>query len=476
MAGGAIGDGVIVDLSRMRSVSPIDSVARTISVGPGALWRDVELAARESGLRFPPDPSSGAFCTIGGMVATNASGSHSLKYGATRHWVLALDCIFDDGTRATLRRGARVPANVPALDRFASLAGALTAAEAISPSVHTGVRKDSSGYGLHAFSVSDDLVDILIGSEGTLAIVVGIELLLTAAPRATSSLLGCFPTLESAVSAAVTARDSGAAACELLDRTFLDVAASEAPLPRIPRSSEAVLLAEVEADTIEAAERAATSLAETFRIAGATSVELALTTGDEHEMWELRHAASPILARLGPTLTSMQFVEDGAVPPAKLPEYVRGVRAVLEKHGVTGVIFGHAGDSHIHVNPLIDVNRADWREVVAAMLSEVVALTGSLGGTLDGEHGDGRLRTPLLQHVWAPEILERFRAVKRAFDPAGIFNPGVKIAVTDEHAITDIKYDPALPSLPPSAAAALAKVSAERSYSAFRLDMIDGPA
>jgi FAD/FMN-containing dehydrogenase len=479
MAGGAVGDGVIVDLSRMRDVSPVNRAARTISVGPGATWLEVETAARASGLRFPPDPSSGAFCTVGGMVSTNASGAHSLKYGPTRRWVQALDCVFDDGSRATVRRGTPAPASVAALGRFAAIADSLRDAEAAEPAVHAGVRKDSSGYGVHAFAQSGDPLDVLIGSEGTLAMIIGVELQLAEAPAATSSLLGCFPTLESAVAAAVTARDAGAAACELLDRTFLDVARRDAPLPHVPHASEAVLLAEVEADSAQDAQRAAMSLAAAFRAAGATSVELALTPDEEQEMWQLRHAASPILNRLGPSLTSMQFVEDGAVPPGNLPDYVRGVREILKRHDVIGVIFGHAGDSHIHVNPLIDVNRADWRDVVSSMLADVVALTAKLGGTLDGEHGDGRLRTPLLGQVWSPAIMQRFRAVKHAFDPAGIFNPGVKVPVAQPagRAIgTSIKYDPALPAHPAAAAAALARVSDERDYSAFRLDIIDGIA
>lgn len=476
MASAAIGDGVIVDMSRMRDISSVDVEPPTISVGPGVTWQEVETAARICDLRFPPDPSSGAFCSVGGMVSTNASGSHSLKYGPTRNWVQALDCVFEDGSRATVRRGEPIPADVPALERFTKLADGLIAAEAGSPAMHPGVRKDSSGYGLHAFTQSREVIDILIGSEGTLAIVVGIELRLADAPSATSSLLGCFPTLEAAVKAAVRAREVGAAACELLDRTFLDVAASAAPLPNVPTDSEAVLLAEVEADSTDAAREAAKKLADAFRDSGATSVELALTPDDEHKMWELRHAASPILNRLGPSLTSMQFVEDCAVPPDKLPDYVRGVRAILEKHKVTGVIFGHAGDSHVHVNPLIDVNRAGWHSLVKTMLDEVVALTASLGGTLDGEHGDGRLRTPLLHLVWGADVLERFAMIKHAFDPAGILNPGVKVPTAGEMSIGDIKYDPSLPPLPQAAAEALKVVTDERAYSRFRLDMLDASA
>lgn len=474
MASGAIGDGVIVDVSRFRAISDVDATKKTISVGPGITCQEIETAARGASLRFPPDPSSGEFCSIGGMVSTNASGAHSLKYGPARRWIRALDCVFDDGSRATLQRGVAIPSGVAALERFCRIAPALAAEDARVPTVHAGVRKDSSGYGIHAFAESGDVIDIIIGSEGTLAIVVGVEITLADAPRATSSLLGNFPTLESAVVAAVKAREAGAAACELLDRTFLDVAASAAPLPDIPQTSEAVLLAEVEGNSADDAHRAAESLADAFRAAGATSVNLALTGPDQESMWELRHAASPILARLGPSLTSMQFVEDGAVPPSTLPEYVRGVREILKKYGVTGVIFGHAGDSHIHVNPLIDVQRAGWRDVVADMLADVVALTARLGGTLDGEHGDGRLRTPLLHQVWSKAALEQFKAVKQAFDPTRIFNPGVKVPVTGELAITDIKYDPALPPLPARAMAALERVGDRRDYAAFRLDLLNG--
>ena len=476
MAGGAVGDGVIVDLSRLRAHPVVNASALTLSCGPGVTWKEADDAARRFGLRFPPDPSSGAFCSVGGMVSTNASGAHSLKYGPTRRWVHALDCVFADGTRARIERGTRAPSDVAALSRFLTIASGLSAAEAIVPSIHHGVCKDSSGYGINAFAGSDDVVDIIVGSEGTLALVVGIELKLEPVPGATSSLIGSFPTIESAVSAAVHARADGAAACELLDRTFLDVASSEAPLVNVASGSEAVLMAEVEAEDIARAQAAAERLAETFRAAGATRVELALTPPDEEAMWELRHAASPILARLGASLTSMQFVEDGAVPPDRLSEYVRGVRGILDAHRVKGVIFGHAGDSHIHVNPLIDVSSAGWRETVALMLAEVVSLTARLGGTLDGEHGDGRLRTPLLENVWPHEIMERFRAVKQAFDPAGILNPGVKIPVPGERSIGEIKYDPALAPLPVAAARALARVSDARAYASFRLDMLDGAA
>jgi len=473
MPGGAIGDGVVVDVSRWKSIGDVDTTSKTIRVAPGALRADVDRVARQHGLRFPVDPSSGAFCTIGGMASTNAAGAHSMHFGAMRRWVRAIDCVFSDGSRAEVRRGQPAPTGVDALDRLFSVAGTLVEMDVRNPSRHSGVIKDSSGYGLADFVRSGDLVDLLVGSEGTLAFFVEIELDLVPIAAATSSILGAFATIEAAVNAAARARADGAVACELLDRTFLDVAASGGAERQVPAETESALLAEVEANDGRAAAIAAGSIERIFRDCGATTVRVALDRPTETELWELRHAASPILARLDPNLRSMQFVEDGAVPPANLPAYVRGVRAILEAHETRGVIFGHAGDAHVHVNPLVDVGHPDWRRHVRRILNDVVALTAELRGTLAGEHGDGRLRTPLLDHVWPSDVRERFQAVKEAFDPLGILNPGVKVPTSRQRALGDIKYDPALPDFSPKARSVLDRVERERAYSRFRFDLLD---
>jgi FAD/FMN-containing dehydrogenase len=334
------------------------------------------------------------------------------------------------------------------------------------------VRKESSGYGLATYAESGDLIDLLVGAEGTLALIVGLELRLTPRLTATASVLGAFATREDAVEGAGGARAAGASACELLDRTFLDVArAGGAPVP-VPETVEAVLLAEVEGSDADECAALARLLEERFRAAGATDVILALDAGTEEAMWELRHAASPILSRLDPSLKSMQFIEDGCVPPERLAEYVRGVRAALERQEIRGVIFGHAGDAHVHVNPLVDVRDPAWRTRVEALLDEVTALAARLGGTLTGEHGDGRLRAPLLSRVWPAAALARFAAVKRAFDPEGLLNPGAKIATPGERAVARVKYDPTLPPHPAGVRLALARVERERAYARFRLDLL----
>jgi FAD/FMN-containing dehydrogenase len=273
----------------------------------------------------------------------------------------------------------------------------------------------------------------------------------------------------------MTAAETGASACELLDKTFLSYAASgknaDDKLRQLMETSTAILLAEVEGDNADAAAALAQKLAQAFRDVGAVEAEVALTPEAERELWHLRHAASPILSDLT-HLTSMQFIEDGAVAPAKLPDYVKGVKTALAEREVSGVIFGHAGDAHVHVNPLVDVRQSDWRERITGLLEDVVALTGRLGGTLTGEHGDGRIRTPLLARVWHKDAVKAFGQVKTAFDPQNIFNPGVKVPLAGQKPFGDIKYDPSLPPLPPRARASLDDVVRSRRYDLFRLSLI----
>jgi FAD/FMN-containing dehydrogenase len=478
MAGGAIGSGLIVDMSRMDTIGPIDVERRRVWVGPGAIRSEVNVAAMEKGLRFPVDPSSGKFCTMGGMASTNASGARTLGFGATRQWVTALDVVFSDGSRAQLSRGAPPPMDVAILSRFMSeVHPRIVDRKKKIAAGHERVRKESSGYGLRPYLETGDIIDLLVGSEGTLAIIVGVELSLTSLPGATGSVLGAFSWLDNAVAAAAKARNIGAVACELLDRTFLDVARQGAALSveGLPEETEAALLAEIEGETDSEVQEKSQTLAEEFRRAGATHVSVALTPVEQEEIWELRHAASPILARLDPGLKSMQFIEDGAVPPDRLAGYVKGVRAALASRSVRGVIFGHAGDAHVHVNPLIDVSLPDWRKKVEGLLEDVVTLTGRLSGTLAGEHGDGRLRAPLLAEVWPEEQVKLFEMIKRFFDPSGILNPGVKIPVAGQRPIENVKYDSALPSLLSEARAALDRVADERAYSTFRLSLIGSP-
>ncbi len=344
MANGAVGEGVIVDLSPLDWIGAVARESRSIRCGAGALRGAVAAAARAGGLPFPVDPSSGAFCTVGGMCATNAAGARSVKYGATRAWVHALDCVFADGTRAVVRRGERSSGDVAGIARFlADVAPRL--AEARFALARAGVRKESSGYALAAYADSADLVDLLVGSEGTLALIVGVELRLAPATANTASVVATFDEIDAAVRAATDCAALGASAVELLDRTFLDVVRAEGALT-LPTSSEAALIIEVEGPSELLARRLMSSIADSCRSLGATHVHEAPDEASENALWMIRHAASPILNRLHPNLSSMQLVEDGAVPPAHFPAYLRGVREIFARHRLRCVIFGHAGCGH----------------------------------------------------------------------------------------------------------------------------------
>ncbi len=470
MAGGAIGHGIALDTSRLREIGTVDRENRRVRIGAGVTRGEVERLAAASGLRFPVDPSSGEFCTIGGMTATNAAGPHSIRHGPMRPWVLALECVFADGSIATVRRGDTMAAIAP-IARFRKEVHPAILAQTAARS-DARVLKNSSGYGTSAYAQSHDLVDLLVGSEGTLAVFTAVELGLIPAAASSASLLVAFRDLEKAVSAAILARESGVSACELLDRTFLRIAAEDGhPLP-VPSDSEAALLVEIEAHDSSAASAEADRLRSMFRANGADQSIVAVGPGDEAELWSFRHAASPALAKLSARYRSMQFIEDAAVPPDTLAAYVRGVREILDRNDTPGVIFGHAGDAHVHVNPLVDTSRGDWRQRVERILVETTDLVARLGGTTSGEHGDGRLRTPLMDRVWSKEERALFASIKRAFDPGGVLNPGVKVPLPNQRAIDAVKYDPALDALPDDAASVLALVERERAYARFRLDML----
>ena len=470
MAGGAIGDGIIVDVGRLRALDSVSAEERAIRGEAGVTRLEVERSARAHGLRFAVDPSSGAFCTIGGMAATNAAGPHSVRYGAMREWVLALECVFADGSRGTIRRGAAPPQEILAVRRFVQQ----VQRELLVPAQtsHPAVLKDSSGYAVATFRESHDLVDLFVGSEGTLAFFTAVEVALIPVAPATAAIFAAFGDLERAVEAAVASRAEGASACELLDRTFLTIASRAGKSLPVPDGTEAVLLVEIEGRDATDAMDIANRMRSTYSRLSATAVHVAMEPRDEEDLWALRHSASPAIAKLDPAFRSMQFIEDCAVPPHALGRYVLGVREILERNDTPGVIFGHAGDAHVHVNPLVDTRRADWRERVERILLEVTALVVELGGTITGEHGDGRLRTPLLDRMWTADERARFASIKEAFDPQGILNPGVKVPLPGQRAIDVVKYDPSLPALTPRAAEALTTVERDRDYARHRLDLL----
>lgn len=418
MPGGNVGRGVVLELGApFRWIGPVDGARRTVRVGAGAVAADVEQAAARAGLSFPPLPSSAAWATLGGMIAANAAGARTFAAGATRAWVESVEGVLPDGRIVEV--GSTALAGLPPVG---------------SPAVDPGpdwpaVRKNSSGYALDAYASTGRPVDLVIGSEGTLAVVTAATLRLEPLPRATALAVVACADLPALLDWTAWCRDTGTRTCEMLGRRLLDMIGLEndPELADLGGGQEALLLIEVAGDEAQVAALTA-DLEARARTAGAP-VRIARDAATSATLWGLRHRASPLIQEAaGRGLRSLQFIEDGVVPPPALGRYLQGLDALLREAETDAVVFGHAGDGHVHVNPLVDLERPDWRARVRTLLDDTVELIASLGGTLSGEHGDGRIRAPYLPRIWGASRVRRFQGLKRAFDPHGLLNPGVILA------------------------------------------------
>ena len=474
MGGGNVGEGVVVDLTGMEGRRlEVDAIARRAVTSADVPLAELSSAAARDALRLPPDPSSGRWATLGGMVSTNAAGPRSVRYGSVRPWVEGLSLITAEGETVALRRGETAPAyaGTGALARFQrDAAPRIQAASRLVAARFPRTRKNSSGYALDAYLASGDVLDLIIGAEGTLGIVSEIEWRLDHVPPFRAGLrvhLASLDRLSDVVSALNRYEPS---ALELLDRTFLDligvgiregVSAGFVP--------EAILLVELERGDPEALGQVLAVATEAIQ-RWATSIETAYSPPDAERLWAIRHAASPILAGLPEDRRSLQVIEDACVPVERMGDYISSVRRLAADRGLPVVMFGHAGDGHIHVNLLPELARSGWEAQVAALLEEVTAVVVSLGGTPSGEHGDGRLRAGTLSRVFGEEIIELFRAVKQAFDPLGIFNPGI-ILPSGEPPVTRLKVGSTAAMIPADLQKALREIELTGGYGRCRLEL-----
>lgn len=441
MPGGGVGPGVVIDLrDRFDRVGAIDADARTARVLPGATLATLNTAAAPHGLHFPVDPSSADRAAMGGILANNSGGPRTVQVGAARDWTHSLDVVLADGTRATATRGE--PPESPRLrEILARVDGALAPHREALLARWPRVRKNSSGYALAEYLRSGDAVDLLVGSEGTLAALVGATVRLARLPAAAGLALVEFSDLAAAGEAVQRILPLEPSACEMIDRTFIDLVRAGDADPGYPlrEGLEAILFVEMEGDSPDEVEARLRGLA--AEMGGvADRVTLALDPARRERFRHVRHAASPLIARMAGGRVSMQFIEDGVVPVDRLADYVRLLREVLARHGLPAVVFGHAGDGNLHVNPLVDVAKPGWRDEAEAIVYEVAEGVARLGGTMAGEHGDGRLRAPVLETVWGAETVALFRAVKEAFDPAGILNPGVILPLPGQRPLDGVRY------------------------------------
>ncbi|PYS96394.1 MAG: hypothetical protein DMF50_04710, partial [Acidobacteria bacterium] len=447
LAGQSLGRGIILDFSKhFRRIGPIDPVASTVRVQPGVVQAQLNRVLRRQGLQFAPDPSSSAWCTLGGMIANNGGGSHTIRYGATRENVVSLRVLLADGG---LIETASMPRGAPSgSDPQARLAAGLEAIaerhrdliQARAPKT----RRNASGYALReAVAGRVDLAQLMVGSEGTLGLILDATLRVVPLPKVKATALVLFDDLQKAGAAVVEILAARPSAVELLDRTFVEVIREADPGAGggLPAGTEAILIVELDGDEpLEVQARLARLAARlTGRERLASEVRSGVRPEDTAKIWAIRKAASPILSRREGTLRNTRFIEDAAVHPERMAEFVGRLRALLAKYELKAAIFGHAGDCNLHCNPMM--NQKDPRDLrtMEAVAEEFVDLVIGLGGSLSGEHGDGRLRTPYLRRAYG-SLVDVFAEVKALFDPQGLLNPGIIVHDGSYGLTDDLRY------------------------------------
>ena len=371
--------GIVLSTEHMRQTLEIDPANRMARVSPGFSNQELQQAAAEHGFFWPPDPTSSAVCTIGGNLAYNSAGPRAVKYGTPRENTLGLTAV--TGTGETLVTGGRTTKGV----------------------------------------VGYDLTRLLIGSEGTLAVITEAILKLTPLAQARRTLQAAYDSIEAAARAVsdLMAQPLTPCALEFMDAQALAMVRDYSDLP-LPPEARALLM--IELDSSEGA--IDSDARQVRRIAaneGCLGVELARSDEEVARLWRTRKALSPALRNVAPK----KINEDVVVPVSRLPALIGGLETLSQRHGIPIVNFGHAGNGNIHVNLLFDPDDPARQAAAEACLADVFSLVLSLDGSLSGEHGIGRVKKDFIDQELSPVALDLMRALKRQFDPCGILNPGV---------------------------------------------------
>ncbi|MDN4477414.1 FAD-binding and (Fe-S)-binding domain-containing protein [Demequina sp. SYSU T00039] len=417
VAGNAIGPGVVLDLSRhMNRILDVDLEAKTARVQPGVILSDLQKRVAGAGLRFGPDPSTSTRATLGGMIGNNACGPHAVAFGRTADNVVSLEAVDGIGRRFTA--GARGVGAVPGLEELVAANLALIRQE------FGRFSRQVSGYSLEHLlpELGGDLARFLVGSEGTLATILEATVRLVDVPPARLTAAFGYADMPAAADAVVGILPHRPQAVEGLDaRLVARVAGATGPVPDLPEGA-GWLFVEVGGETEEEARAALAALAAD---AGTSAWREVADPREAARLWAIRADGAGLSGRTPDNDEAWPGWEDAAVPPERLGAYLRDFDALMERHGVVGQPFGHFGDGCIHVR--LGIPMQESGEPLRAFMTDAAALVASHGGSLSGEHGDGRARSELLPAMYSGEAIDLFRQVKHLFDPENVLNPGVMV-------------------------------------------------
>jgi FAD/FMN-containing dehydrogenase/Fe-S oxidoreductase len=424
LAGSALGSGVVVDYSRsFNRIVSVDPDRRTAVVEPGVVLDALQRQAQPFGLRFGPDPATHSRCTLGGMIGTDACGARALAWGTTSANVISLEVVLANGTTTTLGAGATSSSDdVAGLARVGERWATPIAAEL------GRFPRQVSGYALQHLLPGPGFspARAFVGSEGTLAQVVRATLRLVPLPETRMLVVGGFADIVAAAAAAPAVAALHPLTVEGMGADL--VAAYDAGAgvgdrrPSLP-AGEAWVLVEVGGTTAECREQSS-AIDSCLSECGAVATRVVTPEPEQRALWQLREQSTGLASRAGGVERWPGF-EDAAVPPEHLAAYLADFTALLRDFGRTGSLYGHFGEGCVHVRIDHDLMTAAGRRKYADFQTAAADLVVEHGGSLSGEHGDGRQRSALLSRMYSPSVLEAFAAAKAVFDPDNLFNPGL---------------------------------------------------
>jgi FAD/FMN-containing dehydrogenase/Fe-S oxidoreductase len=436
-AGQAIGAGIVVDTSKyFHRLLEVNAGERWARVEPGIVLDELNSQLAALGLRFAPDISTASRATIGGMMANNSSGARSVLYGKTIDHVLEQVVMLSDGSIAHFREIPReeIPAGESLESRCYRTVLRLTSQHAAEIAQrYPKVLRRVGGYNLDEFTDPAkrvNLAKIMVGSEGTLGIVLEAKLRLVPLPKAKAVMVIEFAHLLEALSATPLILRHSPSAVEVMDKAILDNTRQNAALDRIRESfiegdPGATLCVEFYADQKERLAPRLQALEQDLRANNfGYRYRIETDPAAQAQIWSLREAALGLSMAMKTDAKSIPFVEDTAVAPERLSEYIARFLEILRTHETTAGIYAHASVGCLHVRPVIDLKTESGVRKFEAIANDVAELVLEFGGALSGEHGDGLVRSPFLQKMFGSAIYEAFREIKQTFDPEGVFNPG----------------------------------------------------
>jgi FAD/FMN-containing dehydrogenase/Fe-S oxidoreductase len=467
LSGQSIGQGIVVDCSKhLNALLEVDPANRVARVQPGIVLDHLNRVVAKQGLQFGPEVATASRANLGGMIGNNSAGARSIVYGKTIDHVRRLSVVLADGSRADL-----APISAGEWDRRAG-------GKSLESRIYRGVRevvqanaaairqrfpkilRRVSGYNLDVLEDALQaqgvpplgLHSLVVGSEGTLAVVTEAELGLIPRPKHRGLLVPHYTSLAAAMDSLAACLELQPSAVELLDKMLIDLARDNLALKdhmaAVVGRPAALMMVEFSSDepgeVNDRIERLKRRLGEA---AGITALLRAVEPGIREPLWDLRRAAMPLLYGMRGDRKPVTFVEDCAVSPERLPEFVARFREVLQTHGTDGAFYGHASVGCLHIRPVLNLKDPGDVALMRRIAEKVTDLVLEFGGSLSGEHGDGLARSEWNRKMFGPVVYEAFRQVKRLFDPENLLNPG---KVVDAPAMTEnLRYGPGYRPLVP---------------------------